>query len=105
MRELLVTALEKADRPERIKRIETLICCFDFLGLSSAYDDMYVNGDSESRALYEERYTDFYNYIVDNNMAIFSDPVTYTVPKTCDFTVNPMTQFYEHGSRRPDVTP
>ena len=105
MRELLVSALEKADRPERIKRIETLICCFDFLGLSSSYDDMYVNGDAESRALYEERYTDFYNYIVDNNMAIFSDPVTYTVPKTCDFTVNPMTQFYEHGSRRPDVTP
>lgn len=105
MRSLLTTALEKADRADRQSRIKTLICCFDFLGLSSAYDEMYTNGNAESRALYEERYTAFYNYLKDNNMTIFSDPVTYTIPAKCDFTVNPMTQFYHNGSRRDGVTP
>ena len=46
-----------------------------------------------------------YNYLKDNNMTIFSDPVTYTIPAKCDFTVNPMTQFYDNGSRRDGVTP
>ena len=61
MRELLTTALDKAEREEQKDRIRVMIICFDFLGLSSSYDRMYTNGDAASRALYEQRYTDMYN--------------------------------------------
>ncbi|MGN1082874.1 MAG: hypothetical protein ACI4SJ_04945, partial [Candidatus Avispirillum sp.] len=92
-------------RDEYKERIEILIICFDFLGLSSSYDRMYTNGDEESRALYEQRYTDMYNGIKNNGLQVFSDPSTYTLPDSIDFTVNPMTQIYEFGSRREGVTP
>ena len=105
MRELLTTALDKAEREEQKDRIRVMIICFDFLGLSSSYDRMYTNGDEASRALYEQRYTDMYNGLVSREMRIFSDPYTYTLPEKIDFTVNPMTQFYENGSRRPGVKP
>ena len=105
MRTLLTTALDKAEREEQKERIRVMIICFDFLGLSSSYDRMYTNGDEASRALYEQRYTDMYNGLVSREMRIFSDPYTYKIPETIDFTVNPMTQFYEFGSRRNGVKP
>ena len=105
MRELLTTALDKAEREEQKERIRVMIICFDFLGLSSSYDRMYTNGDEASRALYEQRYTDMYNGLVSREMRIFSDPYTYTLPEKIDFTVNPMTQFYTKGSLRDGVTP
>ena len=105
MRQLLCDALEMADRDEYKERITVMLLCFDFLGLSSSYDRMYTNGDAVSRALYEQRYTDMYNGMKSRNMEVFSDPVTYTFPASIDFTVNPMTQIYGQGSRRPGVTP
>lgn len=105
MRALLLEAYELTMYPEQKTRLETLIVSCEFLGLSSVYDEMYTNGSEASRKTYEERYSWMYNYIVNNNMQIFSDPYAYTVPAACDFSVNPMTQFYESGSRRPGVTP
>ena len=105
MRQLLCDALEAADRDEYRQRIRILLICFDFLGLSSSYDRMYTDGDEASRALYEQRYTDMYNGIKNYGLQVFSDPSTYSLPNEIDFTVNPMTQIYERGSRRPDVTP
>ena len=55
--------------------------------------------------MYEQRYTDMYNGIKNYEILVFSDPSTYSLPDTIDFTVNPMTHIYERGSRRPDVTP
>ncbi|MBE6715099.1 MAG: DUF4838 domain-containing protein [Ruminococcaceae bacterium] len=104
MRALLTTALEKAKNPEQARRVETLIMCCDFMGLSASYDDMYTNGDEESRKVYEERYTWMYDYIDANDFDIFSSDI-YVLPEVCDFSINPMTQFYEEGSRRPGVTP
>ena len=104
MRQLLCDALEAADREEYKERIRILLICFDFLGLSSSYDRMYANGDEASRALYEQRYTDMYNGIKDRNMELFSSS-QYSLPDTIDFSVNPMTQIYEYGSRRAGVTP
>ena len=105
MRQLLCDALEMADRDEYKERIKVMLLCFDFLGLSSSYDRMYTNGDAASRSLYEQRYTDMYNGMKARNIEVFSNPVTYTLPETIDFTVNPMTQIYGQGSRRPGVTP
>ena len=105
MRQLLCDALEAADRDEYRQRIRILLICFDFLGLSSSYDRMYTDGDEASRALYEQRYTDMYNGIKNYGLQVFSDPSTYSLPNEIDFTVNPMTQIYEFGSRRAGVTP
>lgn len=84
--------------------VKKLMLACEFMGLTSVYDDWYVNGDGESRALYEDRYTWFYNYLVESGAPIGSDDV-YTIPETIDFTVNPMIQFYEFGSRKPWITP
>ena len=105
MRGLIVKALEMAEREECIYAVEKLLMCCEFMGLSSVYDDMYTNGDSKSRTTYEERYTWLYNFIKDNELNIFSDPNYYMLPESIDFSINPMTQFYEFGSRRPGVTP
>ena len=111
MRQLLSDAIDMCESLDRVKRdmyvrrLEILRICFDFLGLSSSYDRMYVNGDEASRALYEERYTYMYNGIIEYNIQVFLDPNQYDLPDTIDFTVNPMTQIYGFGSRREGVTP
>jgi len=93
MRELLVRALELAERPECIERIEILIKNCDFLGLTVMHQSWYLEGDEETRALYMERYTDMYNYYKDNNINI-SGHTVYTLPESIDFEVNPMVQYY-----------
>ena len=111
MRQLLCDAIDMCESLDRVKRdmyvrrLEILRICFDFLGLSSSYDRMYTYGDEDSRALYEERYTYMYNGIKRYGIIVYFDPNQYDLPDTIDFTVNPMTQIYGFGSRRPDVTP
>ena len=80
-----------------------MVCC-DFMALSSLHPEMYVNGDDESRAEYTERYTWMYNKLKEHNMRVFGDN-TYLAPVVCDPTINPMTQIYDIGSRRPGVYP
>jgi len=113
MRELILQAKSENDLSNNYGsagfteiNLNNLLCCIDFLGLSACYVDMYVNGDETSRALYEERYTDFYNYLVENNVKVFVDTVggnIYGIPQTLDFSKNPMTQIYGIGSRRPEI--
>ena len=98
-------SLDRVKRDMYVRRLEILLICFDFLGLSSSYDRMYTYGDEDSRALYEERYTYMYNGIKRYGIIVYFDPNQYDLPDTIDFTVNPMTQIYGFGSRRPDVTP
>ena len=102
MRSLLTTAYEKAKTDDQRNRIQTLLVCCDFMGLSSVYEDWYTNGNNVE--LYCSRYDWMYNYIKNNDIVIFSSDL-YLLPATIDYTVNPMTQFYKEGSRRPGVTP
>ncbi|MBQ3528247.1 MAG: DUF4838 domain-containing protein [Clostridia bacterium] len=102
MRGLLLTAYDKALTEDQEDRIETLIVCCDFMGLSSVHTDWYLNG--ENVELYKTRYTWMYNYITDHNMRVFSSDV-YSKPATIDFEINPMIQFYEYGSRRTGIYP
>ena len=102
MRGLLLTAYDKALTDDQRGRIETLIVCCDFMGLSSVHTDWYLNG--ENVELYKTRYTWMYNYITDHNMRVFSSDV-YSKPATIDFEINPMIQFYEYGSRRTGIYP
>ncbi|MBE6588144.1 MAG: DUF4838 domain-containing protein [Ruminococcaceae bacterium] len=103
MRGLLETALEKAKTSEQRARIETLLVCCDFMGLSSVHTDWYVNGNNVE--LYCERYDWMLGYIKSHNMVTFSEQNLYPVPAVTDYTVNPMIQFYESGSRRLGIYP
>ncbi len=97
MRGLILKAIELCERDDSEYHLRTLLACCDFMGLASSYKAMYVNGDSESRATYEERYTEMYNFLKENDLPISSHTV-YVVPATIDFSVDPMTQFYINGS-------
>ena len=99
MREPLIKALEMTTDPTQTDRIEKLLICCDFLGLSACHKDYYVNGDEESIAVYTERYIDMYNMIKAKNIRIYSSDV-YTLPAQVDITVSPMISFYEAGSWR-----
>ncbi|MBR6676170.1 MAG: DUF4838 domain-containing protein [Clostridia bacterium] len=104
MRGLLETAYEKAITDDHRARIERMMVCCDFMGLSSLHTEMYENGDEASRAEYTERYTWMYNKLREHNMRVFSSDM-YSVPSKCDPTINPMVQIYEEGSRRHNVYP
>lgn len=104
MRDLLTDALEKCLRDDQRVRVNNLIMSCDTLGLSALYDEWYTNGTAETKALYEERYTDLYNYIKNNNLRI-SDFPQYILPDTIDFTKNLMSQFYNGGCWDPDDRP
>ncbi len=110
MRSLLTEAIELADRPEYRTRLETMRCCFDFLGLSYVYYDMYRDGDIDQQKLYMQRYTAMCNYMQSNNLSAGS---SYSLPDRTKFDVNPMLQVYGHvdnkgvyrsdGSRRAEI--
>ncbi len=95
MREPLMKALAVTTDATQIDRVERLLICCDFLGLSACYKDYYVNG--ENVEVYTERYINMYNMIKNKGIRIYSSDV-YTLPETVDITVSPMTSFYENGS-------
>ena len=101
MRELLVTAMDMAERQAQKDRIEHLLVSCDFLGLSACYKSWYENGTAETKALYVERYDYMYNYVKDNNLRIGSswsvDDVEY------DLTCTPMVSFYGSGTWRSEL--
>ena len=108
MRALLVEARAKAKTQEQIDRIDTLIVCCDFLGLTCVHYRYYKDeggATQETKELYMERYNDMYNYIVDHKMDIFSDQsetAVYKVPESISYKEDPMYQFY--GEERNGVT-
>ena len=102
MRALLVTALEKARTDAQRERLETMIACFDFLGLSCVHYRYYKGDNEELRQLYMERYDAMYNYIKDHDMDIFSADEPYSLPGSISYKEDPMYQFY--GEERNGVT-
>ena len=99
MRAPLVTALAMTSNTTQRDRIERLIICCDFLGLSANYKDYYVNGTEESIYTYTKRYISMYNMIKAKNIRIYAND-GYTLPEKVDITVSPMKSFYEAGSWR-----
>jgi len=102
MRGLLETAYSKAKTDDQRERIQTLLVCCDFMGLSSVHTDWYVNGNNVE--LYKLRYDWMHSYIVNHNMRVFSSDI-YSWPSKVDYEINPMIQLYEEGSRRPGIYP
>ena len=98
MHSLLCTALGMCRTDAQFERLTLLYYCAEFMGLSGAYDRLYTNGDSTSKALYEERYTAMWTYMYERDLKIFHTPDLYSVPDELDFTVSPMAQFYGFGS-------
>ena len=94
MRALILKAIEVEDN----NRVRCALMNCDFLGLSACYSAMYQNGDSASRSVYEERYTEMFNYIKDNNIRIYIGDL-YTMPSSISFDKDPATQFYKNTTR------
>ena len=99
MRALILTAIEKADGAYEEKHCRNLLVSCDFLGLTACYKDMYTNGTAESRKVYEERYTNLYNYIKENELATYSGDI-YPLPATIDYSSDPMVQLIKIPSWR-----
>lgn len=98
MHDMLGEARDLAKTELQKQHVNDLFLSCEFMGLSSVYKSWYTNGTKESRALYEERYTAFYNALIASGMDIFDEANVFKIPTTIDFTVCPMTQFYKFGS-------
>ncbi len=111
MRNLIISAYNEFDPPKggehnsiRMDRLLRFLCCFDLLGLGATYVDNYVNGDDDSRALYEERYEWVYNYYLDSGMRYTIYKAWGTdAPASINLDTNPFLQFTA-GSVRPEIT-
>lgn len=97
--ELLLAKAEKGSIGKSIHTdLDRLFMTCEVLGLSASYDSMYTNGTAESRAVYEQRYTDLYNYLKANNVVFSSEP-SFVLPSTISFDASPLIQFY-HAEHR-----
>ena len=111
MRGLILATIDEFDPPEggehnsmRIDKIYRLLCVFDLLGLGATYVDSYLNGNEASRAAYEERYRQTYDYYFDSGMrfTVYSKS-GIDAPATFNLDSNPFLQFTA-GSVRPEIT-
>ena len=64
--DLFKAAYNAAETAAQKYRIEQCSLHMNFLGLSATYNKDYVNGDSASKAKYEERYRDLWTYYHDH---------------------------------------
>ena len=102
-----MAAHAKANNSEQRERIDTLIACFDFLGLTCVHHRYFKNitDNEDLRQLYMDRYDAMFNYIKNHNMDIFSDQsetAVYKMPTSISYNDDPMFQFY--GEERNGVT-
>ncbi len=104
MRGLILAARELAATEKQVQRINNLLMSCETLCLGAVYTEWYTNGTEETRALYEERYTWLYNYIVDNEY-ILSTNTVFVMPDKIDFSSRPMDQFYHGGAWDPTDYP
>ena len=103
MRALLVTARDKANTDAQRTKIDTLLACCDFLGLTCVHHRYYKNNtdNEELRQLYMERYDAMYNYIKENDIPVFPSE-QYGLPAEISYEEDPMYQIY--GAERPGVS-
>ncbi len=100
MSDLFDKALAMAKTSDEIKHVKECRLHVDFLGLSATYESDYVNGDSETKATYVERYKNFYNVIVSGKYQVsdVGDSDTYgceQFPASADEVTCPMTWLWE----------
>ena len=84
-----------------------MLCCFDFLGLSYVYHDVYKGekATAETKALFEQRYTDMYNHVTNAKwigrenekhvgLDVYGDNGVFYLPSEIDFDICPILQIY-----------
>ena len=102
MRSLIEVAIEKADKPIYVERLEKILACTDFLGLASVHNDWYLEGNRVDD--YKARFDWMHATITKYDLDVFSSSL-YDWPSNIDYETNIMKQVYEEGSRRPGVDP
>ena len=104
MRNHILSAIDMAGDDYHKTNCERLMLACEFMGLVSVYNNMYVNGNAEQRAEYEDRYSWMWNYLNDNNIPIFGGE-EYSLPDEIDLSENPINQFYGLNAWRAGVNP
>ena len=100
MRQLILDAIEMTSNEDQRERIEWLLVGCDVLGLTAKHKDWYVNGTEETKKLYVDRFTEMYNYVMDNNMRISLHEDYNPDEHPFDPTTTPLKLFYGGGTWR-----
>ncbi len=101
MRAEITAAIAECDNPDCMWNLNNMLMNCEFLGLSAAYDRLYVSGDAASRALYEERYIWLYNYIRANvsKLTGSDNADAFFLPASVSFDKSPLVQIYKSERR------
>lgn len=88
--ELIDSALSKECTEAQYTNLVHLAAGAYWLCLCATYTDKYTNGTAEERALYEERYTRLYNWMIDYNIVDLDGKTAgFDRNKELDFNVDP----------------
>lgn len=90
---LLTEAARLADSAEQEMRLVRLRAHCLFLGLSATYEEDYVNGDSDSRAVYEAKYRVLLDTVKNCDIQLCGNPAQITIPETYEITGMPVDMF------------
>lgn len=105
MRQLILDAMDMAASDDQHQRLEWLLIGCDVLGLSAKHADWYVNGTDETKALYVERFTWMYNYVMETNMRVALHAPYDPVENPFDPASTPLKVFYGGGTWRDELGP
>lgn len=87
---LFKEALRLAETEEIERKIEILMSGMYYVCIGITYNDRYVNGTDEERAVIAERYTEMHRIFRENNLRVFDDFIsTEYAPAELDLETNP----------------
>ena len=97
MSRLFDLAESNANSSEQLYRVQTLRVHMEFLSLCGLYDEYYLNGNSNQKEFYVERYANLYNFVKNNNIcisAISNDYLNKNNIQVNDLSNNPLKLWY-----------
>ncbi len=94
MLSLMDKAEAAANTEEQAKRVRECRIHIDYLGLSATYERDYVNADSETKAAYAKRYSEFYDFVKNNEIELWSAGCT-NFPSSRNDIVDTMSWYFK----------
>ena len=88
--DLFNEAIGMADTAAEEKKVRLYEAGMLYMCLGLTHESRYLNGDAESRAEYEKRYTELYKTYRENGLWVYNDFIVHTeAPEVLDFNVSP----------------